>query len=158
MNRPMKGGILLFLAVSLTLGAQPLHITHEFANKNARSVIGLPSGSRKTMVEMDGTLRWSQWSLKRKPLDTPFGFSGQLDGALGIRNFKIAGQAESPLRAGKQSLYKGRFPFIVTQFGAGDLEFEELAFPAESGGQGLDVVRLRCTNRSAESAAPNASR
>jgi hypothetical protein len=131
------------------LHAQPIHITHEFANRNARSLIGLPSGSRKTLVETDGGLRWSQWSLKRKPLDSPFGFSGQMDGAVAIQTFRLNGSAETPLRAGRQSLYQGRYPFVVTSFDSDGLQLEELAFPAEAGSHGLDVVRLRCANRSA---------
>jgi hypothetical protein len=121
--------------------AQPIHITHEFANRNAHSLIGMPSGSRKTLVEMDGGLRWSQWDLKHKPLDSPFGFSGQMDGAVDIHTFR----GETALRAGKQSLLEGRYPFVVTQFNGDGLACEELAFPVE----GTDIVRVRCANRTA---------
>ena len=144
----MKFTIALLCAVQWALAAEPFVITHEFANRNAHSLIGLPMGSHKTLVEKDGALRWSQWSLKRRPLDSPFGFSGQMDGALDIQTFRIDGDRETPLEAGPQSLYRGRYPFVVTQLTAGDVALEELAFAAEAGTQGLDVVRLQVANRS----------
>src|ERR1700722_17469808 len=64
-----------------------LGIDHRYSNTDAQSLIGLPMGSHKTTVEKDGSLRWSQWSLKRKPLDVPIGFSSQMDGALAIEPF-----------------------------------------------------------------------
>jgi hypothetical protein len=144
----MKFTIAFLCTLAPALAAEPLVITHEFANRNAHSLIGLPMGSHKTLVEKDGTLRWSQWSLKRKPLDSPFGFSDQMDGALDIRTFRIDGDRETSLQPGLQSLYRGRYPFIVTQLTAGDVALEELAFAAEAGTQGLDVVRLQVANRS----------
>jgi hypothetical protein len=145
----MKTAISLFVPLVCALAAEPFHITHQFANKNAHSAIGLPSGSHKTIVEMDGNLRWSQWSLKRKPLDSPFGFSGQLDGAVEIRTLRVDGGREAALKAGTQSLLQGRYPFVVTPFHGDGFDLEELAFPVEVGSQGLDAVRLVCTNRSA---------
>jgi hypothetical protein len=144
----MKLTLAFLCALRAALAADPFTITHQFANRNAHSLIGLPMGSHKTLVEKDGSLRWSQWSLKRKPLDSPFGFSGQMDGALAIENFRIDGDRETPLQAGPQSLYQGRYPFVETQLTAGDLALEELAFAAEAGSQGLDAVRLRVTNQS----------
>jgi hypothetical protein len=123
----MKFTIALLCALQPALAAEQLAITHEFANRNAHSLIGLPMGSHKTLVEKDGALRWSQWSLKRKPLDSPFGFSDQMDGALDIQTFRIDGDRETPLQAGPQSLYRGRYPFVVTQSTAGDVALEELA-------------------------------
>ena len=52
-------------------------IDHHYTNTDAQSLIGLPMGSHKTIVDKQGDLKWSQWSLKRKPLDTPIGFSSQ---------------------------------------------------------------------------------
>jgi hypothetical protein len=129
-----------FLCIAGLGFAEPIHITHEFANRNAHSLIGLPSGSHKTVVEMDGELRWSQWDLKHKPLDAPFGFSGQMDGALVIQTYS----GQTALRAGKQSLHEGRYPFVVTELDGTGVACEELAFPVER----MDVVRLRCANRS----------
>jgi len=131
-----------------------LGIDHRFANIDAQSLIGLPMGSHKTTVEKDGALKWSQWSLKRKPLDVPIGFSAQMDGMLAIEPF--AGDAA--MKPGAQTLYQGRYPFVVTQFAGGDVKLEELAFAvdpdavpaalptADSGAKGLDVVRLVFTN------------
>lgn len=65
-------------------GQSSLVIDHRYANTDAQSLIGLPMGSHKTIVDKSGSLKWSQWSLKRKPLDTPIGFSSQMDGALAI--------------------------------------------------------------------------
>jgi hypothetical protein len=145
----MKGALLLFVPLVWASPAEPFHITHQFANKNAQSAIGLPSGSHKTIVGMDGNLRWSQWSLKRKPLDSPFGFSGQLDGAVDIETLRVDGGREIALKPGMQHLFQGRYPFVVTPFHGDAFDLESLAFPAEVGKQGLDVVRMVCTNRSA---------
>src|ERR1017187_3414668 len=147
----MKFTLAFLCALGAASAADPFAITHQFANRNAHSLIGLPMGSHKTLVEKDGSLRWSQWSLKRKPLDSPFGFSGQMDGALDMKSFQIDGDRETPLPPGPQSLHEGRYPFVVTQLTAGDLALEELAFAAEAGMQGLDVVRLQAANRSGRS-------
>src|ERR1039457_4578468 len=68
----MKFTLAFLCALGAASAADPFAITHQFANRNAHSLIGLPMGSHKTLVEKDGSLRWSQWSLKRKPLDSPF--------------------------------------------------------------------------------------
>jgi hypothetical protein len=156
-------------AVSLLLATQParpqanpgtdLGIDHRYSNTDAQSLIGLPMGSHKTTVEKNGWLRWSQWSLKRKPVDSPIGFSAQMDGMLAIEPFTVATGSESPLRTASQTLYKGRYPFIVSALsGDAGMKLEELAFPvdpeavpgtlptAHSGAKGLDVVRLVFTN------------
>ena len=99
----MKFTTAFLCTMGAALAAMPFHVTHEFTNKNAHSVIGLPMGSHKTIVEKDGNLRWSQWSLKRKPLDSPFGFSNQMDGALDIRTLRIEGERETALSAGPPS-------------------------------------------------------
>lgn len=113
-------------------------------------------GSHKTIVDKSGNLKWSQWSLKRRPLDSPIGFSSQMDGELAIQPF--AGSDATPLKMQSQSLYQGRYPFVVTRLSAGDTTLEELAFAvdpeqdpaalptARSGVHGLDVVRLTFTN------------
>src|ERR1700735_4007752 len=64
-------------------------------------------------VEKDGSLRWSQWSLKRKPLDVPIGFSSQMDGALAIEPFVDANGTLLTLKPTAQTLYQRRYPFIV---------------------------------------------
>lgn len=140
--------VILFVAPMLMAQtASPIHITHQFTNTNAQSLIGLPVGSHKTIVDMQGNLRWSHWSLIHKPLDSPFGFSDQMDGALVIQSSLAShGAAAVPFKVGKQSLYKDRYPFVVTRLGAERVRLEELAFAAEDGKQGLDVVRLECTN------------
>jgi len=140
-----------------------LGIDHLYSNTDAQSLIGLPMGSHKTTVEKDGSLRWSQWSLKRKPLDVPIGFSSQMDGALAIEPFVEADGTLLALKPTSQTVYQGRYPFIVSKFSsaadAGDLGLEELAFSADpdadpkwlptanSGTKGLDVVRLVFTNK-----------
>src|SRR5580704_18060615 len=92
-------GSVILLSASSLLAATPLSgfaqsagridlgIDHRYTNSDAQSLIGLPLGSHKTTVEKNGSLRWSQWSLKRKPLDVPIGFSSQMDGALAIEPF-----------------------------------------------------------------------
>jgi hypothetical protein len=134
-----------------------LGIDHRFSNIDAQSLIGLPLGSHKTTVEKNGSLKWSQWSLKRKPLDVPIGFSAQMDGMLAIEPFA----GETAMKPGTQALYKGRYPFVLTQFAGGDVSLEELAFAVDpeaeagslpvngSGTKGLDVVRLVFANNGA---------
>ena len=162
----------VFLSVSSLLLAAPavrsqtggpdngLVIDHRFANVDAQSLIGLPMGSHKTTVEKNGSLRWSQWSLKRKPLDVPIGFSAQMDGGLAIEPFVEAEGGNTALKVDSQTLYKGRYPFIVSKLAGapGAVRLEELAFSvdpdqdpaklptANSGAKGLDVVRLVFTN------------
>lgn len=92
---------------ALALHAAPaLHITHEFTNTNAQSLIGLPTGSHKTIVDKQGNLRWSHWSLRRKPLDSPFGFSGQLDGALTIESSLESAGTATEFKAEGQTFTK----------------------------------------------------
>jgi hypothetical protein len=129
-------------------------IDHRFSNTDAQSLIGLPMGSHKTIVDKQGNLKWSQWSLKRKPVDTPIGFSSQMDGGLAIQAF--AGQ--QPLGIDAQQLYRGRYPFIVSSARSGTLSLEELAFAvdpdavpkqiptASSGAKAFDVVRITLHN------------
>jgi hypothetical protein len=133
-------------------------IDHRYSNTDAQSLIGLPMGSHKTVVERDGSLKWSQWSLKRKPLDTPIGFSSQMDGALAIQPYLDLATTQITFTKPAQALYKGRYPFIVSDSKAGNVRLEELAFSvdpeqnlaemptAASGTHGLDLVRLTFTN------------
>jgi hypothetical protein len=135
-------------------GPDVLGIDHRYTNTDAQSLIGLPLGSHKTTVEKNGSLKWSQWSLKRRELDSPIGFSAQMDGDLAIEPFV----EETAMKSGAQTLYKARYPFVVTEFAGGNVKLEELAFSAdpdadvtrmptaESGAKGLDVVRLVFTN------------
>jgi len=65
--------VLLSAAIAIRSAANPtaeaqgtLHITHQYADVDARSMIGLPMGSHKTIVTRDGQLLWSQWSLANK--------------------------------------------------------------------------------------------
>jgi hypothetical protein len=139
-------------------GGVDLGIDHRYTNTDAQSLIGLPHGSHKTTVEKNGSLRWSQWSLKRKPLDVPIGFSSQMDGTLAIEPFVEGVNGQVALQPGTQTLYKNRYPFVVSNFSAAAVNLEELAFavdpdanPGEmpttnSGARGLDVVRLVFTN------------
>ena len=132
-------------------------IDHRWSNTDAQSLIGLPMGSHKTIVDRKGYLKWSQWSLKRKPLDTPIGFSSQMDGQLAIE--ALAGT--TPLTVSAQRLYEGRYPFVVSQLSSAGLTLEELAFAVDpdavpgaipdrnSGGKGMDVVRLTLRNEGA---------
>jgi hypothetical protein len=139
-------------------GQANLVIDHRYSNTDAQSLIGLPMGSHKTIVEKNGSLKWSQWSLKRKPLDTPIGFSSQMDGALAIEPSLIAGGTAAAFVMQEQMLYQGRYPFIVSKLAGGRVNLEELAFAADpdqdpaqnptatSGTHGLDLVRLVFTN------------
>jgi hypothetical protein len=133
-------------------------IDHRYANTDAQSLIGLPIGSHKTIVDKMGNLKWSQWSLKRRPMDSPIGFSSQMDGELAIE----ASTGGQPLAMIGQELYRGRYPFVVSTLRGGELALEELAFavdpdakPGElpdthSGARGMDrgmdVVRLTLRN------------
>ncbi|MGB6200140.1 MAG: hypothetical protein WBF35_11375 [Candidatus Acidiferrales bacterium] len=109
-------------------------------------------GTYKTIVTKQGYLRWSHWNLKTKPLDSPFGFTDQLDGELGIDVLDASSppaasaNPAAPFKVVSQSLYKDRYPFVVTQLSANNLKMEELAFAASAGAQAVDVVRLECTN------------
>lgn len=143
------------LVLTAALAAQTaVHIDHRYTNTDAQSLIGLPLGSHKTIVDKAGNLKWSQWTLKRRPLDSPIGFSDQMDGELAIQ----ASAESTPLTMQSQSLYKDRYPFIVTKLAASNLTLEELAFAvdpeqdpaklptANSGARAFDVVRLTFTN------------
>ncbi|MGB6430798.1 MAG: hypothetical protein WBF06_09435 [Candidatus Acidiferrales bacterium] len=139
--------VMCLAAPQLIRAQDPVHITHAFTNTDAQSLIGLPMGTYKTVVTKQGYLRWSHWNLKNKPLDSPFGFADQLDGELGIDIVDAGGSpAAAPFKVQSQSLYKDRYPFVVTRLGANGLEMEELAFAATSSQQAVDVVRLECTN------------
>jgi hypothetical protein len=129
----------------------PLHITHQYADLDARSMIGLPMGSHKTIVTQDGQLQWSQWSLARKGRAVLFGFSEQLDGALGIRLSDITSGDAKPLRAAGQHLVGNRYPFVVTEWKGDELSAEETAFATSAASQDLDVVEITATNSSGAS-------
>jgi hypothetical protein len=142
---------------AMTASAQVV-IDHRWSNTDAQSLIGLPMGSHKTIVDKQGNLKWSQWSLKRKPLDTPIGFSSQMDGELAIQAF----DGTEPFTMKSQELYRGRYPFVESKLESGNLALDELAFAvdpeakagtipnATSGAKGLDVVRLTLTNDGSE--------
>ncbi len=142
-------------------GQSSLVIDHRYANTDAQSLIGLPMGSHKTIVDKSGSLKWSQWSLKRKPLDTPIGFSSQMDGELAIEASVDSRGTSTPLTTQAQVLYQDRYPFVVSKLAAGGVNLEELAFAADpdqdpaqtpttnSGAHGLDLVRLVFTNTGA---------
>jgi len=129
-------------------------IDHRYTNTDAQSLIGLPMGSHKTIVDKQGNLKWSQWSLKRRPLATPIGFSSQMDGELAIQAFHGA----QPFQVTSQHLYRGRYPFVVSELHSSDLVLNELAFAvdpdarpgeiptANSGAKAFDVVRLSFSN------------
>ena len=139
-----------FFIGTISLSAQ-VAIDHRYTNTDAQSLIGLPMGSHKTIVDKQGNLKWSQWSLKRKPLDTPIGFSDQLDGELAIQAYvdelpagaddprRYSGHADccgpvpimEPLTVRDQRLYRGRYPFIVSTARYGDVALEELAFAVD---------------------------
>ena len=126
MTRSSRSLAALF-AVTLTLSAAAqVTIDHRFSNTDAQSLIGLPMGSHKTIVDKKGNLKWSQWSLKRKPLDTPIGFSMQMDGELAIEAFA----GTTPLTVTSQTLYNGRYPFIVTNLSASSLSLKNAMNPA----------------------------
>ncbi len=126
------------------------HITHEFANVDARSMIGLPMGNHKTIVTKDGQLKWSQWSLAQKGRAVLFGFSEQLDGALGIQMREMRGSTGEALTASAQHLDQMHFPFIVTEWQGRSLSAQETAFAVATPAQGLDVVLLAVSNSAAE--------
>jgi hypothetical protein len=141
----------VFAAVLLLPACLPaqetIHIAHKHRNVDARSLIGLPLGDHKTIVEQDGSLRWSQWSLARKGLDVTFGFSNQLDGELGIHlSVNRAGEAAAPLQAVSQELHQGRYPFVVTHLQGGSLQVDETAFAVSVKNRGLDVVLFNARN------------
>jgi hypothetical protein len=56
----MQFTLVFLCAMAAALAADPFTITHQFANRKAHSLIGLPMGSHKTLVEKDGSLHWSQ--------------------------------------------------------------------------------------------------
>ncbi len=142
------GCLAAILALFATAQAHaPIHVTHQYANINAQSLIGLPMGDHKTIVDMQGNLHWSQWNLKRRGLDVPFGFSAQMDGAVDVQ--LLAGASASsvaPLKVSGQQLYDGRFPFVVTHMEGVKLKAEELAFATSVDALGMDVIRVRLLN------------
>lgn len=162
MGRMRLGLVCLVFLGCAGMGFAQVTIDHRWSNTDAQSLIGLPMGSHKTIVDKSGDLKWSQWSLKRRPMDSPIGFSAQMDGELAIQ--ALAGT--EPLKVSHQELYRGRYPFIVSHLSSGALTLEELAFavdpeakPGElptsnSGAKGLDVVRF--TFRNSGSAATDA--
>ena len=131
-------------------GSVPLHITHQYADLDARSMIGLPMGSHKTIVTQDGQLQWSQWSLARKGRAVLFGFSEQLDGALGIELGEMTRASGKRLVAAGQHLVENRFPFPVTEWKGDQLSAEEITFATTADGIGLDVVEITATNQGNE--------
>ncbi len=159
MKIPKSLAALFAVTLTFSVLAAPAQVTidHRFSNTDAQSLIGLPMGSHKTIVDKKGNLKWSQWSLKRKPLDTPIGFSMQMDGELAIEAFA----GTTPLAVTSQTLYNGRYPFIVSKLAAAGLTLDELAFSADpdvkpgtipdrnSGSRGLDIVRLTFRNDTA---------
>lgn len=163
----MRSAHLLFISALVFSTALPspsqaqttIRIDHRYTNTDAQSLIGLPLGSHKTIIDKQGNLKWSQWSLKRKPLDTPIGFSSQLDGELAIQAFEVAADHRpAALTVQSQSLYKGHYPFVMTRLSAGNLSLEELSFAVDpdqetsslpttkSGIHAMDMVRLTFTN------------
>jgi len=152
-------GCLVFLGCAGVTFAQ-VTIDHRWSNTDAQSLIGLPMGSHKTIVDKAGDLKWSQWSLKRRPMDSPIGFSAQMDGELAIQAFAGAEQ----LKVNSQELYRGRYPFVVSRLSGSGLSLEELAFAvdpeakpgeipnSQSGAKGLDVVRLTFRNEGSAAA------
>jgi hypothetical protein len=143
----LAGALLLTCAGPMIAAQQDgsVHITHQYADVDARSMIGLPMGDHKTIVTKDGQLEWSQWSLARKGRAVLFGFSEQLDGALGIHMSETDGSQVKPLVAAGQHLDEMRFPFIVTDWKGSTLSVRETAF-ASAAGHGLDVVLLTVSN------------
>lgn len=127
-----------------------IHITHEYENVDAQSLIGLPMGDQKTIVDKSGNLKWSEWSLARKGLAVTFGFSQQLDGELGIQLLASASGVDStPLSVTGQDLDRGHFPFVVTHLQGGGLAASETAFPVQIGTTGMDVVLVEASNPTA---------
>ncbi|SPE24630.1 exported hypothetical protein [Acidobacteriia bacterium SbA2] len=147
-RRALSVSFMLFLLRSLpAIARSNVHITHEYANINAQSLIGLPMGSDKTIIDKQGNLRWSQWSIRHRGPEAPFGVSQQMDGMLDIKLALIPASGTSiPLQATAQELYMNRFPFIVTHLESAGLAAEELAFPAKARETGLDVIRLSFLN------------
>jgi hypothetical protein len=131
-------------------GLPTLHITHQYADLDARSMIGLPMGSHKTIITQDGQLQWSQWSLANKGRAVLFGFSDQMDGALGIHLSELSATGEKALSAAGQHLVEDRYPFPVTEWKGDQLNAEEIAFAATADGNGLDVVEFTVRNQSGE--------
>jgi hypothetical protein len=147
----MLGVALCAFGIAITNNASAqdrLHITHEFSNTDARSMIGLPMGSHKTIVTKDGQLLWSQWSLAQKGRAVLFGFSEQFDGALGIRMREVDGTQGKPLVATSQHLDGMRFPFVITEWKGESLSVEENAFAAATRKLDLDVVQMTVSNSS----------
>ncbi|HEV2134549.1 MAG TPA: hypothetical protein VGR47_09800 [Terracidiphilus sp.] len=142
------------------LAAAQVTIDHRWSNTDAQSLIGLPMGSHKTIIDKQGNLKWSQWSLKRRPFASNIGFSAQMDGEIAIQPFAD----DRALTVDSQKLYRGRYPFVVTSLHNGDLAMEELAFAADpdarpgvlpnasSGARGMDVVRFTFHNSGATAA------
>ncbi|MGD0292380.1 MAG: hypothetical protein ABSB30_00855 [Terracidiphilus sp.] len=159
--RPKWNGF-AWLACMACMGVSAAQVTidHRWANTDAQSLIGLPMGSHKTIVDKEGNLKWSQWSLKRRPLDAPIGFSNQMDGELATEAYAGA----THLTVSGQELYRGRYPFVVSRLEGGGLELEELAFAVDpdakagrlpdrnSGARSMDVVRLTFHNEGAAAA------
>lgn len=144
---------LSLLALGALARAQTaLHVTHEFSNVDAQSLIGLPMGDHKTIVDRDGNLKWSQWSLVRKGKDVPIGFSAQMDAALGIQLNAVAGERHDAFKASSQRLDQGRYPFVVTHLAQGLLTAQETAFAVVDHGTPQDAVWIEVKN-SADSAA-----
>lgn len=65
-----------------------------------------------------------------------------MDGMLAIHVRSHA----SPLRVTGQNHYRNRFPFVVTHLAGDGVDAEEFAFPTESAGRSLDVVRVLLKN------------
>jgi hypothetical protein len=137
----------LLASIAAAQAHTAFHITHQYANVNAQSLIGLSMGDHKTIVDKQGNLHWSQWTLKRRGLDVPFGFSSQMDGAVAVQLFSgSSGGSAARLKVTGQELYKGRFPFVVTHLEAERMRADELAFAVSANGIGMDVIRLRFSN------------
>ncbi|MES2391704.1 MAG: hypothetical protein V4555_08690 [Acidobacteriota bacterium] len=158
----------LLIAATLTLlttvrAQTPVVIDHHFSNTDAQSLIGLPMGSHKTTVDKKGNLKWSQWSLKRRELDSPIGFSAQMDGGLTITASLNTNSTPQAFNVEGQHLYRNRYPFVVTNLSASNVTLEELALAADpdnipsalpnahSGTHALDLIRLTFTNNTATS-------
>jgi hypothetical protein len=146
-----RAGLPFLAALAFTLAAAraqtSFHITHQYENVDAQSLIGLPMGDHKTIVDKSGNLEWSQWSLARKGLAVTFGFSQQLDGELGIRLLSGSpGAQATPLSVITQDLDQGHFPFVVTHLQGMGLTVTETAFPVQVGAAGMDVVLVQASN------------